>query len=192
MSCLSVEHIYMYLEKQLSASENKRIEKHVSSCLKCQKVIEERELLLQAVESLPSWKVPSNFAQQVMESISPVKVSWWSWLSTLAGGFLTFLVAFTIYILATGQNVSSLFISLYQIFWGQIKNSSLVFIKFFKVISALLLTVRQLLESLFKGLLQILTIIKPEVQILIVVIFILASFFIIYGVRRKFMIGEKQ
>jgi TRAP-type mannitol/chloroaromatic compound transport system permease large subunit len=144
------------------------------------------------VESLPSWQVPSNFARQVMENISPVKVTWWSWLSALAGGFLTFIVAFAIYILATGQSVSSLFISLHQTLWGQIKNSSLVFIKFFKVMSAILLTVRQLLESLFKGLLQILTVIKPEVQILIVVTFILASFFIIYGARRKLLPGEKQ
>lgn len=191
MSCLPVEQIYMYLEKQLSASENKMIEKHVSSCLRCQKVLEERKLLLQAVESLPSWQVPTNFAWQVMENISPVKVSWWSWLSALAGGFLTFIMAFTLYILATGQHVSSLFISLHQALWGQIKNSSLVFIKFFKVISAILSTVRQLLESLFKGLLQILTVIKPEVQILIIVTFILVSFLFIYGVRRKFLFGEK-
>jgi hypothetical protein len=191
MSCLPVEQIYMYLEKQLSAPENKMIEKHVASCLRCQKVLEERKLLLQAVESLPSWQVPSNFARQVMENISPVKVSLWSWLSALAGGFLTFIVAFTLYILATGQHVSSLFISLHQALWGQIKNSSLVFIKFFKVISAILSTVRQLLESLFKDLLQILTVIKPEVQILIIVTFILVSFLFIYGVRRKFSLGEK-
>ncbi|NIM91894.1 MAG: hypothetical protein GTO17_13210 [Candidatus Aminicenantes bacterium] len=191
MSCLSVEQIYMYLERQLSASENKIIEKHVASCLRCQKVLEERKLLLQAVGNLPSWQVPSNFSQQVMENISPVKVSLSSWLSALAGGFLTFIVAFTIYILATGQNMASLFISLQQTLWEQIKNSSLVFIKFFKVISAILSTVRQLLESLFNGLLHLLTVIKPEVQILIIVTFILLSFLFIYGMRRKFLFGEK-
>jgi TRAP-type mannitol/chloroaromatic compound transport system permease large subunit len=143
------------------------------------------------VESLPSWQVPSDFAQQVMENISLVKVSLWSWLSTLAGGFLTFVVAFTVYVLATGQNVSSLFINLHQTLWEQIKNSSLVFIKFFKVMSAILSTIRHLLESLFKGLFQILTVIKPEAQILIIVTFILVSFLFIYGVRRKFLLGEK-
>ncbi len=191
MSCLSMEQIYMYLEKQLSAPENKIIETHVAGCLRCQKVLEERKLLLQAVGSLPSWQVPSNFSQQVMENISPVKVSLWSWLSALAGGFLTFIVAFTLYVLATGQNLSSLFISLNQTLWEQIKNSSLVFIKFFKVMSVILSAARQLLESLFKGLLQILTVIKPEVQILIIVTFILLSFLFIYGVRRKFLLGEK-
>lgn len=191
MSCLPVEQIYAYLEKQLSAPENKMIEKHVANCLRCQKVLEERKLLLQAVESLSSWQVPSNFARQVMENIFPVKVSLWSWFSTFAGGVLSFIVAFSVYILATRQNVSSLFISLNQTLWEQIKNSSLVFIKFFKVMSAILSTARQLLESLFKGLLQILTVIKPEVQILIIVTFILVSFLFIYGVRRKFLLGEK-
>jgi hypothetical protein len=192
MSCLSVEQIYMYLEKQLSTPENKRIEKHVGSCLKCQKVLEERKFLLQAVEGLPSWQVPSNFAQNVMERLSPTKVSWWGWISALAGGFLTFVMAFIIYIVVTGQNLSSLLINLYQALWEQIKNSSLVFIKFFKVMSVILSTVAQLLKSLSQGLLQILTVIKPEAQILIIVIFTLISFFIIYGIRRKFLVGEKQ
>jgi len=192
MSCLSVEQIYMYLEKQLSPPENKKIEKHVGSCSKCQKVLEERKFLLQAVEDLPSWQVPSNFAQKVMERLSPIKVTWWGWISALAGGFLTFVMAFIIYILVTGQNLSSLFINLYQALWEQIKNSSLVFIKFFKVMSVILSTVAQLLKSLSQGLLQILTVIKPEAQILIIVILTLISFFIIYGIRRKFLVGEKQ
>jgi len=192
MICLSVEKIYMYLEKQLSAPESERAEKHLSSCLRCRKVLEERKFFLQAVERLPSWQVPSNFAQQVMDNVSPVRVSLWSWLSALAGGFLTFSLAFAVYVLATGQNLSSILISLHQFLWGQVKDSSLIFIKFFKLISAILFAARQLLESLFKGLLEILTVIKPEVQILIIVISILGSFFIVYGVRRKFLIGEKQ
>jgi len=192
MKCLSVEQVYLYLEKQLSASEKISIENHVASCSKCQKLLEEREYLLLAVDSLPSWQVPSNFAQQVMHSISPVKATLWGWLSALVGGFLTFVVTCMIYILATGQNVSTLLINLLQTIWGQIKSSSLIIIKFFKLISVILTTISQLLESLSKGLLQILTVIKPEVQILIIAIFILASFFIIYEARRKFLLGEKQ
>jgi hypothetical protein len=192
MSCLSAEQIYTYLEKELSASENRKIEKHLSSCLKCHKALEERKFFLQAVEGLPSWQVPANFSQQVMDRIFPVKVTLWGWLLALAGGFLTVILASTICILATGQNLSSLFLSLHQTMWETIKNSFLVFIKFFKVISILLTTTRQLLESLSKGLLQILTVIHPEFQILIIVIFILASFLIIYGMRRKFLFGEKQ
>jgi len=192
MSCLSAEQIYMYLEKELSAPENKKVEKHLSSCLKCRKALEERKFFLQAVEGLPSWQVPANFSQQVMDRIFPVKVSLWEWLSALAGGSLTFILALTIYILATGQNLASLFLSLQQTIWETIKNSTLVFIKFSKVISVILTTARQLLESLFKGLLQMLTVINPELQILIISILILASFLIIYGMRRKSLIGEEQ
>lgn len=192
MSCLSAEKIYMYLEKELSPPEEKRVERHLSRCLKCRNALEERKFFLQAVEGLPSWQVPANFSQQVMDRIFPVKVSLWEWLSALAGGFLTFLLALTICILATGQNLASLFLSLQQTIWGTIKNSSLVLIKFFKVISVFLTTVRQLLESLFKGLLQMLTVFSLELQILLISILILASFLIIYGMRRKFLIGEKQ
>lgn len=192
MKCLTVEQIYLYLEKELASSENKSVEQHLASCLKCKDALEERRFFHQTIESLPSWQVPSGFTQQVMDRIFPAKAPLWGWLAALAGGFLTFIITLGIYLLATGQNLSSIFINFSQNLWAQMKNLSLVFIKFFKLIYVILKIIRELIEHILSGFLQISTIIGPEVQIPITIILVLTSSFIIYGIRRKILIGEKQ
>lgn len=192
MRCLTIEQIYLYLEKELSSSENKSIRQHLVSCLKCREALEERRILHQTIERLPSWQVPSGFTQQVMDRIFPAKVPIWGWLAALAGGFVIFILSLGIYVLATGQNLSSIFISFSHTLWVQIKNLSLVFVKFFKLIYIILKIIRELIEHILSGFLHISTILGPEIQIPITIILILASSFIIYGIRRKLLVGEKQ
>lgn len=192
MKCLTIEQIYLYLEKELASSENKSVEQHLASCLECKDALEERRFFHQTIESLPSWQVPSGFTQQVMDRIFPAKAPLWGWLAALAGGFLTFIITLGIYLLATGQNLSSIFINFSQNLGAQMKNLSLVFIKFFKLIYVILKIIRELIEHILSGFLQISTIIGPEVQIPITIILVLTSSFIIYGIRRKLLIGEKQ
>jgi hypothetical protein len=192
VKCLTVERIYSYLEKELSSSESKSIRQHLAGCLKCRKALEERRILHQTIEGLPSWQVPSGFTQQVMDRIFPAKAPLWGWLAALAGGFVIFILSLGIYVLATGQNLSSIFINFSQTLWLQIKNLSLVFIKFFKLIYIILKIIRELIEHIFSGFLHISTILGPEVQIPITIILILSSSFIVYGIRRKLLFGEKQ
>lgn len=192
MKCLTIEQIYLYLEKELTSSENKSIEQHLTICSKCEEALDERRLFHRAIESLPAWQMPSGFTQQVMDRIFPVKVPIWGWLTALAGGFLAFILTLGIYLLATGQNLSSIFINFSQTLWTQIKNLSLAFIKFFKLIYVILKIIRELVEHILSGFLQISTILGPEVQIPIIIFFILVSSFIVYGIRRKFLVGEKQ
>lgn len=192
MKCLTIEQIYLYLEKELDSSENKSIEQHIAFCLKCKDAVEERRFFHQTIESLPSWKVPSGFTQQVMDRIFPAKAPLWGWLTALAGGFLTFIMTLGIYLLATGQNLSSILINFSQNLWTQMKNLSLVFIKLFKLIYVILKIIREVIEHILSGFLQISTIIGPEVQIPITIILVLTSSFIIYGIRRKLLVGEKR
>jgi len=37
MKCLGIDQIYLYLEKELPSEENKKIEEHIATCLKCKK-----------------------------------------------------------------------------------------------------------------------------------------------------------
>jgi len=191
MKCLTVHQIYLHLEKELESSENKKIERHLRSCSKCRKALEGRKLLLQAVESLPSWQVPSGFTHQVMDKIFPAKVTLWNSFLALAAGFSTFIAAFFIYILATGQNLSSVFTGFYHNVWEQIKSNSLIFIKFFKLTSISLKILRELLEHILIGFLQATPITSPEVQIFIIFLLILTTSFI-FGLQRKSLFGEKQ
>jgi hypothetical protein len=87
MSCLSIEQIYLYIEKELSLSENKKIEVHLAACRKCKKALEERRPLLQASANLPLWRTPPDFTQQVMDRIFPTRVSISAWLAAAYAGF---------------------------------------------------------------------------------------------------------
>jgi predicted anti-sigma-YlaC factor YlaD len=191
MRCLSIEQIYLYLEKELPAAEDREIHKHLAVCPKCKKAAEERKLLLQAAESLPFWKTPPGFDQQVMARIFPKKASLLAWLGAAASAFASMILAVFVFALVTGQNLSSLLFNIYHTGLDFIKNTSPLFVKTLKVASLLTKILQQLVELLIKALILLTTIISPQVQIILIavaIIFIVSS---IYGIRRKLLIGEK-
>lgn len=99
MNCLRINQIYLFLEKELSPSENKKIEEHLASCPKCKKAMEEREFLHQAAESLPLWQTPPDFTHQIMAAIFPEKISLRSWFTALAAGFSSTVLILSAYFL---------------------------------------------------------------------------------------------
>jgi len=191
MKCLSIGQVYLYIEKELSAPENKKIEEHLRTCPKCRKALEERRLLLQAAESLPLWQIPPDFTQQVMTQIFPVKVPLSAWLKAASAGFISIIIVLFIYIMATGQNFSGLLINLNHTLWNLVKNFSLIFVKLFKLASIFVKMLQQFIGFLIKCFTWLTTIISPQVQIIIItvtIIFIVSS---IFGIKRKLLIGEK-
>lgn len=191
MKCLSIGQVYLYIEKELSAPENKKIEEHLRTCPKCRKALEERRLLLQAAEGLPLWQIPPDFTQQVMTQIFPVKVPLSAWLKAASAGFISIIFVLFIYILATGQNFSGLLINLNHTLWNLVKNFSLIFVKLFKLASIFVKMLQQFIGFLIKCFTWLTTIISPQVQIIIItvtIIFIVSS---IFGIKRKLLIGEK-
>jgi len=191
MKCLNIEQIYLYLEKELSLGENKKIEEHLTICPKCKKALEERRLLLQATESLPLWQTPPDFTQQVMARIFPAKVSLKAWLGAVSTGFVSLILALFIFFLATGQNLSSLALSFYDTILNLIRNFSPIFVKLIKLASLFLKILQQLAEYIIKGFTLLTTIISPEIQIIIITITTILIASSIYGIRKKLLVGEK-
>ncbi len=191
MKCLSIEQIYLYLEKELSPSEEKEIHKHLAVCSKCKKAVEERRLLLQAAESLPLWKTPPGFTQQVMSRIFPERVSPLAWLGAAASGFASMILAVILFALVTGQNLSGLLINIYHTGLDFVKNLSPLFVKIIKVASLFVKILQQLGELLIKGFILLTTIISPQVQIILIAVAIIFIASSIYGIKRKLLIGEK-
>jgi hypothetical protein len=192
MNCVRIEQIYLYLEKELPPSESKKIEEHLSSCLKCSKALEERRLLLRAAESLPAFNVPPDFTQKVMAKIFPPEVSLFGWLAALAAAFSSMIVALLIFVLIINQSLPRFLLSFTHTLGNSIKNIALVFVKFYKFVSLAFKLLQQFSQELFKGLSLLTTIISPEVQIIIITITLILVFSFAYGVRRKFFAGEKQ
>lgn len=191
MKCLNIEQIYLYIEKELSLGENKKIEEHLTICPKCKKALEERRLLLQATESLSLWQTPPDFTQQVMARIFPAKVSLKAWLGAVSTGFVSLILALFIFFLATGQNLSSLALSFYDTILNLIRNFSPIFVKLIKLASLFLKILQQLSEYIIKGFTLLTTIISPEIQIIIITITIILIASSIYGIRKKLLVGEK-
>lgn len=191
MRCLRIEQIYLYLEKELPPGEEREIHKHLAACPKCKKAVEERRVLLKAAESLPLWKTPPGFAQQVMARIFPERVSPLAWLGAVASGFASMILTVVLFALVTGQSLSSLLFNIYHTGLDFLKTLSPLFAKILKVASLLVKILQQLVELLIKGLTLLTTIISPQVQIILIAVAIIFIASSIYGIKRKLLIGEK-
>ncbi|NIO49960.1 MAG: hypothetical protein GTN73_11095 [Candidatus Aminicenantes bacterium] len=191
MKCLSINQIYLYIEKELSLSENKKIEEHLATCRKCKKALEERRPLLQASENLPLWKTPPDFTQQVMARIFPLRVPLSAWLTAAYAGLGSTTLAIFILFLVAGQHFSSLLTSLNHSLWNFVRNLSPVFVKLVKVASLFIKALQQFFGYIIKTFTSLTTIISPQVQIIIITIAIILIAFSIYGIKRKILIGEK-
>lgn len=191
MKCLNIEQIYLYLEKELSLGENKKIEIHLATCQKCKKALEERKPLLQASESLPLWQTPPDFTQKIMARIFPTRVPLSAWLAAAYAGFGSTILAILVLFLATGQNFSSLLTTLNNGLWNFIRNLSPVFVKLLKVATLFVKALQQFFEYIIKAFASFTTIISPQVQITIITIAIILVVLFIYEIKRKILIGEK-
>jgi hypothetical protein len=192
MRCLRADQIYLYLEKELTPPEIQKIKEHLTSCPACQKAVEERKILLQASESLPLWEIPPDFACQVMERISPKKVPLRSWLAAAAAGLLSISLTFFIFFVLSGENFLEVVFGLGHGLLELVRTASVLLIKVFKLISLLIKVINQLLGFLFEGFIRFTSILNPEVQIILIVLTIILSLTLIFGVRRKFIGGEKS
>lgn len=106
MSCLELEKIYDYLEKEMPEEERARVEEHLKSCLPCQKALTERQLLLSTINGIPQLEPPEGFTSQVMASLTDLRRPK-TWLILLAGG-IYFLFSLFIILCALTFEIKSL------------------------------------------------------------------------------------
>jgi predicted anti-sigma-YlaC factor YlaD len=191
MKCLSLEQVYLYLEKELSPGENTRIEEHLSTCRKCRDALEERKPLLQAADSLPLWEAPPGFTQQIMARIFPPRVPISAWLTAAYIGSGSIIIAILSLFLVTGQNFSGFLTSLNHSLLSFVRSISPFFVKVFKVASIFVKVLQQLFGYIIKAFASLTAIISPQVQLIIITIVIILIVFSIYGIKRKILIGEE-
>ncbi len=191
MRCLRLDEIYLFLEKELSSLETKKIEDHLASCPKCKNAVEERKVFLQASESLPFWEMPPDFTRRVMEQIFPEKVSLRSWLTAAAAGFSSIILCFLAFFLLSGENLTNFLIPLGHTLLDLVRNFSIFCIKLFKIASLLVRVITPFARLLLQGFAHLTTILSPEAQIILIILTLILSASLIFGVRRKFMTGEK-
>jgi predicted anti-sigma-YlaC factor YlaD len=191
MSCLRIDQIYLFLEGELSVEENLFIDKHISSCAKCRRAVDERRLLIQASQSLSAWEAPPDFAQRIMAKIFPQKISLRQWFITAAAGLSSAVFAFFVIYLISGQNLAGLFINLNHSALGLFQNAVVILAKAAKFISSGIEVILKILTVILKGLAGLTSVLNPELQIILIILTVVVSVFLLYGLKRKLSAGEK-
>jgi predicted anti-sigma-YlaC factor YlaD len=191
MNCLHINQIYLYLEGELSLSETRSIKNHLSSCEKCRMAVEERRLLLEASQDLPSWEIPQDFTRRILEQIFPKKITFREWAITGAIGLSSAALAFLAVYLISGQNLASLFINLNQTAINLFRNMIVFLVKAAKLISIGFQVIQKIGSLIIKGLTDLTSVLGPELQIGLIVLFLVITALLFYGAKRKFLFGEK-
>lgn len=194
MNCLSLERLYSYLEGGLPAREKRDAEIHLAVCPVCRNAVEERRLIMQAVETLPPFDIPPDFAKGIMNRISAMpekaKVTALGWLAAAAAGFLAFGLALSVFALVSGQSLSGLFVRLNHGLWSYIKDAAYVTVKAAKFLMLAFKVLREFLGEFLESLRIFAFLISPEAQ----VIFICASLLLIFGAgllwRRRYFLEK--
>jgi predicted anti-sigma-YlaC factor YlaD len=191
MKCLSIEQIYLYIEKELSPARNREIKEHLAICQKCRNAFEERKLLVKAAKSLPLWETPPEFTRQVMARISPVKTLPSAWIKAAAAALASISVMLLVMYLATGQNLSTLVFELNHSLWNYVRNFLPALLKIFKLALLIFGVIQQFTGYLLKAFSWLKALISFQIQLTISIIAVISIAILIYGIKRTILIGEK-
>lgn len=191
MNCLRIDQIYLFLEGELSPSENRSINNHISSCEKCRNAVEERKVLLEASQSMSVWETPRDFTQRVLDRIFPQSISLRDWFITASVGLSSAALAFFAVYLISGKNLADLFIYLNQTALSLFQNIIVVMVKAAKLISVGVQVIYKIASLIFKGLASLSTFLSPQFQIGLTALTIIVAVLLVLRTRRKLFAGEK-
>jgi len=191
MKCLSLDKIYLYLETELPAEEMNRINNHIATCRNCRLAVENRKAISEAADSLPLFRVPPDFTQQVMARIFREKASTRLWIAGLATGFSLIVAIFLAAFLQSNLNLSGAFIQLNRILWNFVGSLSVFFVKSIKVVSLAFDLLLKLSGFIYTTLKSMTSAVGTELQIILVGLTIFISLTLFFGVRRLIWTGEK-
>lgn len=190
MSCPTERQIYLYLEDQVPVDERESIEKHISSCEPCKILLEDRKMIMQAVETLPPLDMPANFTQQVMAKVFPRVSSVRIWVAGSATAFSLMMFIFLAIFLQSDISFSGVFVRLNSSLWAFVKNLSVFAVKLFKIASVILEILIQFASFVLKTLGSLTTLIRPEFQIFLITLTVVLSISALYMMRRKILTGD--
>lgn len=191
MSCLQIEQIYLYLEGELPEAEVGPVQAHLDQCADCREAFEERKSLLAAFHSLPDISIPSDFSFQVMNRLAPQRLPFGKSLAMAAMGAFTIILALLLVFIYSGQSMVNFLVTLNQSIFSGIQNLTVAGVKAFKLISLFIRVVYQFFGFLGDIFSQFTQILSPEFQISLILASVVFSALAYYGIRRKFMLGEK-
>jgi predicted anti-sigma-YlaC factor YlaD len=191
MKCLSIEQIYLYIEKELSPAQSREIKEHLATCQKCRNAFEERKLLVKAAKGLSLWETPPEFTRQVMARIGQAKILPSAWIKGAAAALASTSIMLLVIYLVTGQNLSTLVFGLNHSLWNYVRNFLPALLKIFKLASLIFGVIQQFTGYLLKAFSWLKALTSFQIQLTISIIAVISIAILIYGIKRIILIGEK-
>jgi hypothetical protein len=191
MNCLHLDQIYLFLEGELPPEEYRSVKNHISSCGHCRKAVQERKLLVEASQSLPNLEIPQDFTRRILDSIFPKRISLRDWVIAASVGLSSAVLAFFIIYLFSGQTLTDLFIHLNQTVLTLFENIVVVLTKAAKLVYVGFLVLFKIASLIITGLGSLTTILSPQFQIGLIAFAVIVSALLLFGIKRKFLAGEK-
>ncbi|MBN1272481.1 MAG: zf-HC2 domain-containing protein [Candidatus Aminicenantes bacterium] len=192
MKCLTVQQIYLYLEEELSPEKASKVKKHLVSCDKCRRALEERRLLHTASLSLPQWNVPPNFAEKTIEKIFPVEKRKFRWAPILATACSSLFLITVFSAVLQGQKLPAFLFGVLRTVWGFIEKTSLFAVKLIKVSVNLVKVLQRFLEMISQELSSLTGSLGTEIQVISISLTLILLFLTAFIFRRIFITGETK
>ncbi len=192
MNCLSADDIYLYIEEDLTEIDASRISRHLERCSSCREALEERQRLVQAVQSLSPWTVPQNFARQVMDRIFPVRLSLRRAFLTAAAGTVVIVTSLLAVFLFSGLNLLNFLMSLNQSIFNGMRDLAVMGAKTLKLFSLLVRVFTQFVNFVWESLARLSGLPGTELQAALVVTAALLTVTLYFGIKRLIPLGEKS
>ncbi len=190
MNCLNAADVYRFLEDDLLPEQKRRFRQHLASCAKCRKALEDRRLLIEAAESLPSWEVPSEFAGRITARLFPRKTTARDWLTALAVGFSAAAGVFIMLGLFGGHDPARLFVEFNHSALSLGQDAFLFLIKTVKVLSLGLEILFRLLSAAAEAFLHMTGLVRPEIQAAAIIVSVVFALLLAAAAKKKSAIEE--
>jgi predicted anti-sigma-YlaC factor YlaD len=190
MSCLRIEQIYAYLDKDLPARQQADIEAHLTGCRTCREAVEERQRLLEAARDIPPLPVPKDFPSQVMSRIQLELVSTRDVLIAASLGFSAMLATMLTVFFWSGQNLFDFLIGLNHSALHSFQAFLVTCAKLFKTLLLIFRVLRQSIGSMLETLARAAAMLSPETQAAMISATLICFAGLFLLIRKKALMGD--
>jgi hypothetical protein len=192
MDCLGADQIYLYLEGELNKGETAVINEHLAVCPECRRAMEDRKLLLEAASSLSTWEVPAGFSEQVMGRLFPYRPALGQALLTATIGSFLIISGLLATFIFSGQSLFNFLVSFNQTILNGLSSLTVMGARLVKLATLLVKVLYRFSGFLWESFSRLTTILSPEVQAGLIILTLIVSASLFYGIRHKVLVGGKR
>lgn len=192
MTCLRPDRMDLYLEGELDEAERRELEAHLDACPACRRSLEDRQALNMAVAGLPPFDIPPDFAATVLSRLPAGERPAPGWLAPVVTGTSILLAGLLGAHLLTGESLADVLVSLGRSVIGFLSLALPLFAKALELARVFIKLAGEMGTAVLKALGGLTSLLRPQILSFIVVLAIVLSFLVLFGVKKIVSLGERS